>query len=203
MPLAGALVVKKGSNAWRAVSSLMPLPESRTSMHTKASSAGRAPSPPLARAAARAGGGSSALATATSMVPGPWIASCAFTTRFITDISSWATSMVTGQVPGATCTVSRISCRTARCRNSPKAAITLARSTVCSTSGWRLAKASSCCVSLLPRAVACLMVVSALCCSSGRACARCASVTLLLTTCSRLLKSCATPPVSWPMASMR
>ncbi len=77
-----------------------------------------------------------------------------------------------------------------------------ARSITLGCSICRREKASNWRVRLPPRSVA-LVIVSRRCVSVSPVMCRRSRCTVPLTIMSRLLKSCATPPVSWPMASRR
>ena len=138
------------------------------------------------------------------MVSGPpaCMASRAFTARLSSAISSWLRSTIT--VPSAigNWVVMSMALPSVRCSSSLMPTISARTSVGSAASSCRRLKASMRCVSTAPRWAACrAFEVSA--CSLGSAFVPFrTSSRLEMITVSRLLKSCATPPVSLPMASI-
>ena len=135
-------------------------------------------------------------------VPPSGIASRALTARLRIAFSSWLGSTFTRGRFGARSVSRRMREPIVPRRNSAKEAICAFTSVLTGESGWRRAKASSLCVIVAARSAPFTAsrrrVRRGL--SSGRP--RSTRSRLSSTTLSRLLKSWATPPVSWPIASI-
>src|SRR6185437_8929247 len=192
-PRPTSLVVKNGSNARASTASSMPLPLSRTQSITYSpgsGSSGRVRGWPIVT-----------FSVSSEMSPPASIASRALIARLRMIISIWVGSTSAGQGSER----SRVSSVTAppsvlRKRSSSERMASL-RSTGFGSSFWRREKASSWRVSLAPRSAA--MRIMARRRRSSAAALFSSRARLPSTTGSRLLKSCATPAVSWPTASRR
>ncbi len=194
VPCPSGLVVKNGSNVHSSVSGVMPAPVSEADRRTY--SPGRRSLPSQAAAS------STSLEQASVNLPSPRIASRALMARFSSAFSSWLRSTqkfhgsagnmvaIVTDAPTACCSSSRSSSKSRR------GLITTGES------GWRRANDSSCDASFAPRCTA----SSAACTRSGTRLSvggrYCSSCWLPLIACSVLLKSCATPPVIAPSASI-
>ena len=133
--------------------------------------------------------------------PPSGMASRAFTTRLTSANSNSEMSIESGHVAGGTAICRSILPRAELASISSNAAMVCAGETVRGLSDWRRENISNCRVSVSPRAAADWMASSARTFfgSDNRRSNVCAwPVTII----SRLLKSCATPPVSWPSASI-
>ena len=129
------------------------------------------------------------------------MASRAFTARLSNASSSSAGSASTAGRPGGRRSSARISPRSAWRSNAPAPSCSQVSSSIRSgRSDWRRATVSSRLVSSPPRCAA-RRTLSASCARRAGSWTRSIRVRPLSTTCSRLLKSCATPPVSCPTAS--
>ena len=190
------LVVKKGSNTRDATSGSMPGPLSPTMITTQ----------PCCDELCGLSMSSRSWAVAFRAVrrtsPPLGMASRAFSARLTSASSSSLGSTQTRAVSGATCT--RISKRLpSTLRTSRSTSVKpWSNTSACGCTGRRPANRSRCCVNWLPVSTARKVAASGTCRSAAAGCReiRCA---LLLTTPSRLLKSCAMPPVRQPSASTR
>ncbi len=168
----------------------MPTPVSRTSITTQSPLGIRRFEPASARRARMVS------------TPPPGMASRALTARLSRAFSSWAGSTWTHiGSPAASvsiCTVSPTAWRI----SGRKSSIRPSMSTETGLSCWRREKARSWRVRLRPRSAACRTAFSCRCCRGSFSSLRASMSMLPRITVSRLLKSCATPPVSWPTASI-
>ena len=141
------------------------------------------------------------LAADTMTWPPSGMASRALTTRLTSASSNSEMSIESGHVVGGTSICRSILPRAELASISRNAAMVCAGETVRGLSDWRRENISNCRVSVSPRAAADWIASSARTFfgSDSRRSSVCAwPVTII----SRLLKSCATPPVSWPSASI-
>ena len=131
------------------------------------------------------------------------MASRAFRHRLSSAFSSCPGSTCAGHRPAARTISISMSSPSVRRNIGSSPASSAFRSTTFGASACLRAKASRRCVRSAPRCAA-VVIISAS--TRWRASSRFSSVSssaLPITTVSRLLKSCATPPVSWPIASRR
>ena len=146
---------------------------------------------------------SATLRAPTVTVPPSGIASRALMTRLTSAISSSATSTLTGQTSSVDVEVRAGRCRRRRLSSTSRiASMRSATSIACGLTLCRRAKVSSWRVSAAPRWAA-VSIAEQRALRLGSSSAPFFSMWMLpLMIISRLLKSCATPPVSWPSASI-
>jgi hypothetical protein len=189
VPLPRGLVVKKGSNRCSLASGESPTPVSRTLSRTHS---------PGCRASPVA----STLAVSMVRVPPPGMASRAFTDRLTMTCSSCPGSKRASQRPGWSTIRNSTAVPTSLRSSFPVArTVSLTSSETSETSCFR-AKVSSCRVSVRARPAA-KAISSTTSASTGRFWppSSLSDSAQPMITVSRLLKSWATPPASWPMAS--
>ena len=136
------------------------------------------------------------------MAPPLGMASRALTARFSTAISSWLRSTSTVPIAGGKRTTMLMFAPSER---SSRSVMPLTRSGMATATGLRFcrrAKASMRWVRMAPRWAACTALATSGAILGSSPMRRCTSSRLPSTAVSRLLKSCATPPVSWPIASI-
>ena len=196
VPCPSGLVVKKGSKARAITSSLMPVPVSVTQRDTYC---------PGGNSRSRAARVSSHL-LAVSMVslPPSGMASRALMHKFSSALSSCDGSTRTGHKPPApTTSIATFGPMVRRSRSSMPP-ISLLASSARGSRVWRREKAKRRCVSAAARLADSIAAfrkrsTSLVRPSDRRYCTRSSAPVM---PCSRLLKSCAMPPVSWPTASI-
>ncbi len=145
----------------------------------------------------------SRLASSSLRRPPSGMASRAFSARFSTALSTWAVSTRVFHSPGSARTSMAIASPTLRVSRSDMSPSCRPRLTTLGSSGWRRAKARSWRVSCAARSAPRRALLRRRLAVSSPASRGARSSRLAWMTCSRLLKSWATPPVSWPIASMR
>ena len=194
-------MVKNGSNARARICGGMPRPWSVTEISTK--------SPAPTRPSASASVPSTERLRVPTRIASPTVpASCAFIARFRIMRSIWVRSTSAGHRLGCS-TASTVTPPPIAAGNRPRSSATTAlRSVERGSNRWRRANASSCRVRSPPRSAASRMAASRAAVRGSRGMPPASPVAsrnsmLPMMTVSRLLKSCATPEVSWPTASMR
>ena len=135
-------------------------------------------------------------------VPPPGMASRAFSARFTSASSSSPGSTFTSQQSAATAVASLTDDPIELLSMTSKPAMCSGRFSTTGLTDWRRAKVSSCPVSAAPRCAASSMAAIDVDAAGSPASLRFKSSAWPITIIKRLLKSCATPPVSWPSASI-
>ncbi len=196
LPCSGDLVVKNGSSARSRTSAGMPPPSSLTASranHPRQPATSAAPRPP-----------SSQRPSSIRSEPPSGMASRALVARLSRICSTAATSALTRGSAGSQTTSISIDSGSSRRRISPILSTAPVRSIALRVSGDLRLRVSRFRISRAPRSAApCTSAISSWSGSSPGGRAAAISSTLPRITVSRLLKSCATPPLNWPMASNR
>ena len=194
LPAPGGLVVKNGSNACARTSSDMPHPVSATLMWTYRPWAGRS-------APGMVSSGPDAQEAEIITRPWPAIASRALITRFSSAASIWPRSARTVH-EGAASTDSEMPSPSVRASRSRMPPMTCSGSSTSGDRRWRREKESSWLVRRAARRDPSSALSASLAPRSSRVprCRSSSSEPMMVV--SRLLKSCAMPPVSWPTASI-